>query len=103
MVEKKNILIADFDEYLRNGTTVAQLLQIECWNNIDIHTAMKEAVKEYLATDAGKTVLQETCGAFNWGDFALNYNTDICMKHGFIIMNVIDIDAALPLNESLID
>lgn len=98
-----NILVADIDEYLRDSTTIANVLTIIHKDNIDLRQAIKNAVLEYSKTDDGKATLHRTCGNFTWGDFATDHNDDICKKYGFIIYDVICIDDIVSANESLLN
>lgn len=63
--------------------------------------SVKNAVNEYLTTEAGKEYLSETNGCFNWGDVC-NVPNYICIKHGFEIELSCVSDAVVDWNEQLI-
>lgn len=52
-------------------------------NGIDLTKAIKDACAEYVSTDAGKKIIKETNGRFNWFDFVKYVPQHICRKHGF--------------------
>lgn len=44
----------------------------------ELYDAVKAAAREYLATDEGKALLKQTCGAFNWGGTSWNPSRRAC-------------------------
>lgn len=67
----------------------------------ELYTAVKAATKEFLATEEGQKVLNQTCGAFNWGDFVESVPGDICLRHGFLLKGYQKIERFVALNEQL--
>lgn len=51
--------------------------------NLSIEELVSLATKEFLNTEDGKRVLEETCGNFNYVDFDMCVPNSICSKYGF--------------------
>lgn len=57
-------------------------------SSINVEQAVIDACTEYCRTEEGKyTYCNCNCFNFNWGDFATYVPNDICMKHGFKILD----------------
>ena len=67
----------------------------------ELYDAVKAAAREYLATDEGKALLKQTCGAFNWGDFVESIPESLCLRHGFLLKDDKKVDRIVDLNEQL--
>lgn len=67
----------------------------------ELYPAVKAATKEFLSTEEGQKLLNQTCGAFNWGDFAESIPENLCLRHGFLLKDYQKIDRIVALNEQL--
>ena len=67
----------------------------------ELYPAVKAAAKEFLATEEGQKLLEQTCGAFNWGDFVESIPESLCLRHGFLLKDFQEIDKFVDLNEQL--
>lgn len=51
-------------------------------NDVNPEQALRNAVAEFLSTDAGKREVEQTCYDFNWGDAIMTVPDEIWRKHG---------------------
>lgn len=64
--------------------------------------AIRFATTEFLQTEAGKKVLHENNGCFNYGDFVQNVPDAITRHHGFTVTSATLADYVVDHNTSLI-
>lgn len=84
---QKTIVAADLDN------DIAIVITVEIPDeDFDVMGAIQDASVEYVNTPVGNEVLNDNGGYFNWGDVVNNLPDDICKKHGFEIVNVMDAD-----------
>ena len=71
--------------------------------NVSIEELVAKATKEFLNTEDGKKVLEETCGNFNYADFDTYVPNSICGKYGFLKLEDYNNEIVLvDLNTSLL-
>ena len=71
--------------------------------NVSIEELVAKATKEFLNTEDGKKVLEETCGNFNYVDFGMYVPNSICLKYGFLKLEEYNNEIVLvDLNTSLL-
>lgn len=96
---QQTIIATGFDEPGHRfcmGIVVASVDDVD-----DVVTAIQDATLEYLETDEGKAVLQANKGHFNYGDFLENVPDELCVKHGFHLMDVFETDLIVDHNKNL--
>lgn len=71
--------------------------------NLDLRSAIRMAVAEYLQTDEGKQTYRDNCEQFNWADFYTCVPNAICKKYGFLKKPEAISDEVVDWNESLAD
>ena len=82
-------------------TDTAIAFTFEAIRPTELYTAVKSAAKEFLSTEDGQKVLDQTCGSFNWGDFVESVPDSICLRHGFLLKGYQKIERFVALNEQL--
>lgn len=68
--------------------------------DFSLQEAVKEAVKDYLKTEEGKT-LKHLHDRFNWFDFIELVSDDLCKPHGFLPIRPTKADIWVDFNEDL--
>lgn len=86
---------------IEGETDTAIAFTFEAIRPTELYPAVKAAAKEFLSTDEGQKALEQTCGAFNWGDFVESVPDSICLRHGFLLKGYQKIDRIVALNEQL--
>lgn len=71
--------------------------------DVDIVKAVKNASREFILTELGRSLYAYNCYCFNWGDFWDNVPNEICEKHGFRKIDSGISDFAVDWNEQLVD
>jgi len=69
---------------------------------IDVVSALRDAARDFSKTEKGQGTLEETHGAFNWGDLVEYLPEDVCVRHGIRIVDTFQTDLVVPHNEMLI-
>lgn len=70
--------------------------------SLDVIVALREAAGEFLWTEDGKKVLEETNGRFNWGDLVEYLPAEVCERHGVRIVDTFQTDLVVFHNEILL-
>lgn len=83
------------------GTAIA--FTFEAIKPTEFYPAVNAATKEFLATEEGQKLLDQTCGAFNWADFVESIPESLCLRHGFLLKGYQKIDRVVDLNEQLVE
>lgn len=65
--------------------------------------ALRDAVKEFLATDEGKKANEYACNDFNWGDAVVYVPEEVWAKHGLKFRDMKSVDIKVYQDEVLCD
>ena len=71
--------------------------------DVDIVKAVKNASREFIQTELGRSLYAYNCYCFNWGDFWNNVPNEICEKYGFKKIDSGVSNFQVNLNEQLVD
>ena len=63
--------------------------------------AVREAVRDFAATDLGKQAIRRNSGGFNWGDVVNDLPASVCTRHGFVIVDSFVSEIVVDHNERL--
>lgn len=55
--------------------------------SFNLHSAILEAVKDFLSSEEGKRVWEYNSHTFNWADFSMHINSAYCERHGFSLVD----------------
>lgn len=102
MLNLKTIVATDQDD-LDIYTLVITLEILD--ESLNIEQAVMDACAEYCKTEEGKyTYADYNCCNFNWGDFATYVPNEICVKHGFKILDSESVEELrFDFNQQLVD
>lgn len=66
-----------------------------------LESNLRAAVKAFLETPDGQAIIEENCGAFNWGDAVIHIPTDILNSYEIVEIDRIDPVIELDHDEDL--
>ena len=88
----------------REGFSVRMLtMTFRVNQDVDIVNAVKDASKEFIQTELGRSLYAYNCYYFNWADFWSNVPNEICEKHGFSKIDSGISDFEVDWDEQLVD
>lgn len=71
--------------------------------NFPLEQAIRDAVADFLRTPEGRCIYEYNCSSFNWGDVAMSLPQEVCMRHGFSMVDSCCEDLVVDWDEELYD